>query len=89
MKVYKRPMDGSSLGSCSRRHLLTFWQKTFNKLVAKRHWIVEQGFGTLKRLFRGPRSRYMTRGKVEAELTFRGTAMNLLKAANRIKLAGA
>lgn len=89
MKVYKRPMDGSSLGSCSRRHLLTFWQKTFNKLVAKRHWIVEQGFGTLKRLFRGPRSRYMTRGKVEAELTFRGTAMNLLKAANRIELAGA
>jgi hypothetical protein len=33
------------------------------------------------------RSRYMTRRNVEAELTFRATALNLLKAANQIELA--
>ena len=73
----------------SRAHSLTFSQKTFNKLVAKLRWIVEQGFGTPKRLFRGARARYMTRVMVEAQLNFKGVATNLLKAANLIELAGA
>ena len=50
---------------------------------------MEQTFGTLKRRFQAARSRYMTRRNVEAELAFKATALNLLKAANRIELAAA
>jgi len=36
----------------------------------------------------GGRARYITQEKVEAELTLKAVAMNLLKAANRIGLDG-
>ena len=73
----------------SRGHPLGARQKQFNRLVARRRWVVEQTFGTLKRRFRGARSRYLTCRNVEAELTLKATAMNLLKAANRIDLVAA
>ena len=73
----------------SRGHPLGARQKQFNRLVARRRWIVEQAFGTLKRRFRGARSRYLTCRNVEAELTLKATVMNLLKAANRIDLVAA
>lgn len=73
----------------ARGHPLRPRQKQFNRLVARRRWVVEQTFGTLKRRFRAARSRYMTRRNVEAELTFKATALNLLKAANQIELAAA
>ena len=57
--------------------------------MARRRWVVEQAFGTLKRRFRGARSRYLTCRNVEAELTLMATVMNLLKAANRIDLVTA
>ena len=72
-----------------RNHPPSAWQKKFNRLVAKQRWIIGQGFGTLKGLFHGGRARYITREKVEAELTFKAVAMNLLKAANRIDLVAA
>ncbi|MBC6413136.1 MAG: transposase [Hyphomonadaceae bacterium] len=72
-----------------RNHPLSARQKRFNRLVAKQRWVIEQSFGTLKRLFHGGRARYMTREKVEAEQTFKAVAMNLLKAANRINLVAA
>ena len=50
---------------------------------------MEQTFGTLKRRFRGARSRYLTCRNVEAELTLKAMVMNLLKAANRIDLVAA
>ena len=73
----------------SRGHPLGARQKQFNRLVARRRWVVEQAFGTLKRRFRGARSRYLTCRNVEAELTLKATVMNLLKAANRIDLVAA
>ena len=57
--------------------------------MARRRWVVEQTFGTLKRRFGGARSRYLTCRNVEAELTLKATVMNLLKAANRIDLVTA
>ena len=30
---------------------LSFWQKRFNKIIAKTRWVVEQTFGTMKRKF--------------------------------------
>ena len=73
----------------SRGHLLGARQKQFNRLVARRRWIAEQAFGTLKRRFWGARSRYLTCRNVEAELTLKAAVMNLLKAANRIDLVTA
>ncbi len=73
----------------SRGHPLSRHRRRFNRLVSRRRWIVEQTFGTLKRLFGAARSRFMGRRAVEAELTFKSMALNLLKAANRIKLVAA
>lgn len=73
----------------ARGRPLTFWQKQFNRLVSASRFVIEQVFGTLKRLFGAARARYLTREKVEAELTFKAVAMNLLKAANRVSLAAA
>lgn len=67
----------------------TFWHKRFNRLVSASRFVIEQVFGTLKRLFGAARARYLTVGKVEAELTLKAVAMTLLKAANRISLAAA
>ncbi|MBC6403180.1 MAG: transposase [Hyphomonadaceae bacterium] len=64
-------------------------QKKFNRLVAKQRWIIGQGFGTLKGFFHGGRVCYITGETVEAELTLKAVAMNLLKAANRIDLVAA
>ncbi|MBC6402034.1 MAG: transposase [Hyphomonadaceae bacterium] len=69
-----------------RNHPPSAWQRKFNRLVAKRRWIIGR---TLKGLFHGGRARYITGEKVEAELTFKAEAMNLLKAANRIDLVAA
>ena len=73
----------------SRGHPLSRHRRRFNRLVSRRRWIVEQTFGTLKRLFGAARSRFMGRRAVEAELTLKSMALNLLKAANRIKLVAA
>ncbi len=73
----------------SRGHPLSRHRRRFNRLVSRRRWIVEQTFGTLKRLFGAARSRFKGRRAVEAELTFKSMALNLLKAANRIKLVAA
>jgi IS5 family transposase len=70
----------------ARGHPLSHWQKQFNRLVSKARWIIEQAFGTLKRKFHAARARYLTREKVEAQMTFKATAMNLLKAASKIEL---
>jgi len=37
----------------ARDHPLGPWRKFFNRLVSKLRWIVEQCFGTFKRLFDG------------------------------------
>ncbi|MBC6412828.1 MAG: transposase, partial [Hyphomonadaceae bacterium] len=33
-----------------RNHPLSARQKRFNRLVARQRWVIEQSFGTLKRL---------------------------------------
>ena len=64
---------------------LRYSQKLFNKLISKKRYIVEQGFGTLKRRFHFARASYMTRLKVEAQFRFKAICFNLLKAINQVK----
>ena len=64
----------------SRGHPLSFSKKLFNKIVAKRRFIVERTFGTLKRKFCIGRASYFTRKKVEAQLYLKAICFNLNKA---------
>lgn len=62
---------------------LTERQKTVNKLISQKRFIVEQGFGTLKRVFSFTRAAYTTKIKVRAQFTFKTICFNLLKATNK------
>lgn len=66
---------------------LTKWQKLKNKLISKRRYIVEQGFGTLKRRFNFNRASYMGLAKVESQFYLKAMCFNLLKASNMVKIA--
>ncbi len=61
---------------------LTHWQKLFNRLISKSRYKVEQGFGTLKRKFNMSRASYISSAKVQAQVTLKAIAFNLLKALN-------
>ena len=71
----------------TRGHPLSFWQKIKNKLISKKRFIVEQGFGTLKRRFRFSRASYKGKDKVEAQFRFKAICFNLIKAVNQIQFA--
>ena len=59
-------------------------QKLANKLISKKRYIVEQCFGTVKRLFRMGRASYFRTVKVNAQVVMKSICMNLKKAANKI-----
>jgi IS5 family transposase len=68
--------------TASKNKPLTHWQKTFNKLVSKVRYKVEQGFGTLKRRFKFTRASYFGIEKVYGQFLLKAMAFNLLKAVN-------
>lgn len=59
-------------------------QKLANQLISKKRYIVEQCFGTIKRLFRMGRTSYFGTVKVNAQVMLKSICMNLKKAANKI-----
>lgn len=59
-------------------------QKLANKLISKKRYIVEQCFGTAKRLFGMGRASYFGTIKVNAQVVLKSICMNLKKAANKI-----
>lgn len=63
---------------------LTKWQKTFNILVAKCRYKVEQTFAILKRIFKFSRASYMTTAKVTAQLLLKAMCYNLLRGVNKV-----
>jgi transposase, IS5 family len=63
---------------------LTARQKLANRLISKKRYIVEQCFGTGKRLFGMARASYMTVAKVNAQITLKCICINLTKMANKI-----
>lgn len=69
-----------------RHKALTVRQRGANKRISKTRYIVEQCFGTMKRLFGMARASYMGTHKVNAQVTIKAMCMNLLKAANKICL---
>lgn len=61
---------------------LGYWKKTFNTLVSKVRFKVEQAFGTIKRRFKFRRASYFGTEKVLGQCTLKAIAFNLLKAVN-------
>jgi len=61
-------------------------QKQKNRLISKRRHIVEQGYGTIKRLLKFRRASYIGVAKVQAEAWRKAICFNLLKAVNRVKV---
>lgn len=69
-----------------RNKPLTQRQRNANKAISKTRYIVEQCFGTMKRLFGMARASYLGTEKVNAQFTLKAMCLNLLKAANKICL---
>jgi IS5 family transposase len=67
---------------------LTNRHKLANKLISRQRFIVEQGFGTLKRIFSFDRASYMTMTKVNGQFTLKAICFNLLKALNKVEILG-
>lgn len=61
-------------------------QKQKNRLISTKRHIVEQGYGTIKRIFNFRRASYMGIEKVKAEAFRKATCFNLLKAVNKVKV---
>jgi len=59
-------------------------QKLANQLISKERYIVEQCFGTIKRLFRMGHASYFGMVKVNAQVILKSICMNLKKATNKI-----
>lgn len=85
--LHSQNLKSGLMYKAARCHPLNKWQKEFNRIVSKSRWVIEQSFGTMKRKFHAERARYMTRLKVEAEMTWKAITVNLLKAANRIEIS--
>jgi len=59
-------------------------QRLANKLISKKRYIVEQCFGTIKRLFGMGRASYFGTAKVNAQVMLKSICMSLKKAVNKI-----
>ena len=57
-------------------------EKLINKLISKTRYVVEQAFGTLKRIFGFTRASYKTTEKVQGQFTLKAMCQNLLKGLN-------
>lgn len=83
-KLRERKIKSAIMYKAQRNTPLTKRQQQANKLISRSRYIVEQCFGTAKRLFNMARSSYFGTHKVNAQIILKGLCMNLLKAANKI-----
>lgn len=61
-------------------------QKQKNRLIGTRRYVVEQGYGTLKRILKFERASYIGITKVQGQAFRKAICFNLLKAVNKIKV---
>lgn len=84
--LHKRGIKSAIMHKAQRNKPLSPRQKSANKRISKTRYIVEQCFGTMKRLFGMSRASYTGTKKVNAQFTLKAICLNLLKAANKICL---
>jgi transposase, IS5 family len=68
----------------TKQRPLPYWQRMFNRLISRKRYLVEQGFGTLKRRFQFYRASYMTQAKVQTQMILKSLAFNFLKAVRKV-----
>lgn len=56
-------------------------------MIKRTRYVVEQSFGTMKRLFQFDQASYFTQERVQAQGILKMLCVNLLKAANKLKIA--
>ena len=84
--LHKRGIKSAIMHKAQRNKPLSPRQKSANKRISKTRYIVEQCFGTMKRLFGMSRASYTGTKKVNAQFTLKAICLNLLKAGNKICL---
>lgn len=84
----KKLSDGI-MRKAHRGHPLTGEDKERNRQLSKTRYVVEQSFGTLHRKFRYQRAAYFGLLKVTAQSHLKAICINLLKAANRLRVPAA
>ncbi|MBK9662446.1 MAG: IS5 family transposase [Nitrosomonas sp.] len=80
----KQKIKSAIMHRAYKNNPLSSRQKLANQLISKKRYIVEQCFGTIKRLFRMGRASYFGTVKVNAQVILKSICMNLKKAANKI-----
>jgi transposase, IS5 family len=84
--LHQHSIKSAMMHKAQRNKALTQRQRNANKAISKTRYIVEQCFGTMKRLFGMSRASYLGTEKVNAQFTIKAMCLNLLKAANKICL---
>jgi Transposase DDE domain len=64
---------------------MSHWYRIRNKLMAKRRFVFERTFGTLKRTYGLHQARHLGLIKTQAEVILKSIAYNLKRAINRIQ----
>ncbi|EGY52758.1 hypothetical protein HMPREF9371_1019 [Neisseria shayeganii 871] len=85
-KVSEWGLKDGVMQKAHRGRPLSQGQKVRNGRLAKVRYVVEQSFGTLHRKFRHARAAYFGLSKVRAQSHLKAMCVNLLKAANRIRV---
>lgn len=84
-----RALKDGMMEKAYRGHPLSAAQKMRNGCLARVRYVVEPSFGTLHRKFRYARASYFGLQKVAAQSHLKAMCLNLLKAANRIRVSTA
>lgn len=83
-ELRQRKIKSAIMHKAQRNIPLTVRQKQANQVISRRRYIIEQCFGTAKRLFGMARASYFGTQKVNAQVILKSICMNLLKASNKI-----
>jgi len=56
---------------------LTNWEKTFNRLISKKRWVIERTFGSIRKWFKSTHTRYKGMAKTHGQHVMEAIAHNL------------
>ena len=76
-------MHDGIMNKAVRNRPLSSFEKKVNKWISSYRFIVEQGFGTLKRIFEFNRASYYGIKKTTGQFHLKAICFNLLKAFNK------
>lgn len=84
--LQKKQLKDGIMEKAVRGKPLTTRQKQKNRLISTRRYIVEQGYGTMKRILKFDRASYIGIAKVQGQAFRKAICFNLLKATNKMQV---